>query len=279
MILNAIAVGKTVDQYIKDTKEGKQDAAGFLTAGKAAGAITGNIKGIDVAAKTMELMGKPLSALESSLKTKGISMDGGDLYITVGGKPKKLDVSASVDSNGQALKAISFAIGKDKSVGTGNLNQAGISSAQIRKGLEFLDSKGVKWKLTGGAGAGGPYANSWAVEKAGYGTMKLNPNVPTIVGDRGPEMAFGGMIIPNMAKVPFSSPRYDVSQAAKMFEPMTSSSSGSVINLTQNIYPSDGMNTDAFVRQVVSMTKQAIGQDAKLNAKMVGTTKNVSIKS
>jgi TP901 family phage tail tape measure protein len=47
--------------------------------------------------------------------------------------------------------------------------------------------------------------------------------------------------------------------------------SGSTINLTQNIYPSDGMNTDTFVRQVVSMTKQAIGQDAKLNAKMVGT--------
>ena len=47
--------------------------------------------------------------------------------------------------------------------------------------------------------------------------------------------------------------------------------SGSTINLTQNIYPSDGMNTESFVRQVVTMTKQAIGQDAKLNAKMVGT--------
>jgi len=56
-----------------------------------------------------------------------------------------------------------------------------------------------------------------------------------------------------------------------MFEPMQNNSNGSVINLTQNIYPSDGMNTDAFVRQVVTMTKQAIGQDAKTNAKMVGT--------
>jgi hypothetical protein len=118
------------------------------------------------------------------------------------------------------------------------------------------------------------------VEKAGYGTMKLNPNIPTIVGDRGPEMAFGGMVIPNMASVPYASPRYDVGQAAKMFEPMSGgNSSGSVINLTQNIYPSDGMNTDAFVRQVVSMTKQAIGQDAKLNAKMVGNPMNVSIKT
>jgi hypothetical protein len=56
-------------------------------------------------------------------------------------------------------------------------------------------------------------------------------------------------------------------------------STGGIVNLTQNIYPSDGMNTDAFVRQVVTMTKQAIGQDAKMNAKMVGTTKNVSIKT
>ena len=54
---------------------------------------------------------------------------------------------------------------------------------------------------------------------------------------------------------------------------------GGIVNLTQNIYPSDGMNTDAFVRQVVTMTKQAIGQDAKMNAKMVGITKNVSIKT
>jgi hypothetical protein len=93
-------------------------------------------------------------------------------------------------------------------------------------------------------------------------------------------MAFGGMVIPNMAKIPFSSPRYDVNQAAKMFEPMRDAQNGgSVINLTQNIYPSDGMNTDAFVRQVVSMTKQAIGQDTKLNAKMKGNSMNVSIKT
>lgn len=58
-----------------------------------------------------------------------------------------------------------------------------------------------------------------------------------------------------------------------------SSPSASTINLTQNIYPADGMNTDAFVRQVVQQTKAAIGQDAKMNAKMVGTTKNVSIRT
>ena len=270
LVLNAIAAGKTVAEYVNS--EGKGDAANLLTTGKAVGAVKGNIKGIDVASETLKLMGKPIDAVTSALQSKGIQMGNGDIIIN----GKKVDVSPNVDSNGQALKAISFAISsQSKSVGTGNLNAAGISTSQIRKGLEFLDAKGVKWKVTS---AGGPNTNSWNVEKAGYGTMKLDPKIPTIVGDRGPEMAFGGMIIPNMAKVPFSSPRYDVNQAAKMFEPMRDMSSGSVINLTQNIYPSEGMNTDAFVRQVVSMTKQAIGQDAKLNAKMVGTPKNVSIK-
>jgi hypothetical protein len=140
-------------------------------------------------------------------------------------------------------------------------------------GVEFLDKNGKKWKVTGD---GSPAGLNVQAVKAGYGTMKLNPKVPTIVG----EMAFGGMVIPNMAKLPFASPRYDVGQAAKMFEPMSDSrGGGNVINLTQNIYPSEGMNTDAFVRQVVSMTKQAIGQDTKLNAKMKGNPMNVSIKT
>jgi hypothetical protein len=157
-------------------------------------------------------------------------------------------------------------------VGEGALSAAGVQGRE--KGTLFVDKSGTKWKIT----SAGMYGN-YNVEKAGYGAMKLNPKVPTIVGDRGPEMAFGGMVIPNMAKIPFSSPRYDVNQAAKMFEPMRDAQNGgSVINLTQNIYPSDGMNTDAFVRQVVSMTKQAIGQDTKLNAKMKGNSMNVSIK-
>jgi hypothetical protein len=158
-----------------------------------------------------------------------------------------------------------------KTVGEGALQAAGVQGRG--KGTMFVDKAGKKWKIS----SAGQYGN-YNVEASGYGTMTLDPKVPTIVGDRGPEMAFGGMIIPNMAKVPFSSPRYDVNQAAKMFEPMKEKSGGSVINLTQNIYPSDGMNTDAFVRQVVSMTKQAIGQDAKVNAKMVGNSMNVSIK-
>jgi hypothetical protein len=163
---------------------------------------------------------------------------------------------------------------------TNEVDMRELTSANIstKIGTEFVDKNGQKWKISEGLGGGRD--TTFTVVKAGYGTMKLNPKVPTIVGDRGPELAFGGMVIPNMAKLPFASPRYDVGQAAKMFEPMSDSrGGGNVINLTQNIYPSEGMNTDAFVRQVVSMTKDAIGQDVKLNAKMKGNPMNVSIKT
>jgi hypothetical protein len=270
LVLNAVAAGKTVADYVKDSKAGKGDAASLLTTGKAVGAIKGDVKGVDVASEALKLMGKPMDAVASALSSKGITMGSGDIIIN----GKKADVSASVDASGKPLKAISFAINeKSKTVGTGNLTAAGIDTGQIRKGLEFLDKDGKKWKLTGGS-----YYNNWDVVRAGYGTNKLDPNKPTIVGDRGPELAFGNMVIPNMAKVPFA-PRFDVKQAANVLGPVQQGNQAGVINLTQNIYPSEGMNTDAFVRQVVSMTKQAIGQDSKLNAKMVGNPMNVSIKT
>jgi hypothetical protein len=201
---------------------------------------------------------------------------------------KKMDVgptkaTAKINSVPTTLGVTAGAYAGSTIIHPSTLMAAGASQISDGKrgstwvGVEFVDKNGKKWKVTSDAGRAG--LNVQAV-KAGYGTMKLNPKVPTIVGDRGPEMAFGGMVIPNMAKLPFASPRYDVGQAAKMFEPMSDSrSGGNVINLTQNIYPSEGMNTDAFVRQVVSMTKDAIGQDVKLNAKMKGNPMNVSIKT
>jgi hypothetical protein len=118
------------------------------------------------------------------------------------------------------------------------------------------------------------------VEKAGYGTMKLNPNIPTIVGDRGPEMAFGGMVIPNMAKVPFSSPRYDVKQASKMFEPMRDSGGGQgVINYTQHIHASPGMNEDQLISKAKVAAYEFLQANIKTNAKMKGNPMNVGIKN
>ena len=274
--LNAIAAGKTLEDYVKygtneNPNAGKQDAAAVVNTAKTAGVKVPTVGGIDVGKVGLDMVTATNDAVAKGLAAKGIEVKG-DVYIN----NKKADLSKSVDSSGNALKAISYAVSTTgamkNTVGEGALSAAGVQGRV--KGTMFADKSGTKWKIAGE----GRYGN-YPVEKAGYGTMKLNPKVPTIVGDRGPEMAFGGMVIPNMAKIPFSSPRYDVNQASKMFEPMhDAQSSGNVINLTQNIYPSDGMNTDAFVRQVVSMTKQAIGQDTKLNAKMKGNSMNVSIK-
>jgi len=275
--LNAIAAGKTLEDYVKygtnENKDaGKQDAAAVVNTAKTAGVKVPTVGGIDVGKVGLDMVTATSDAVAKGLAAKGIEVKG-DVYIN----GKKADVSKSVDASGNALKAISYAVSTTgtmkNTVGEGALSAAGVQGRE--KGTLFVDKSGTKWKIT----SAGMYGN-YNVEKAGYGTMKLNPKVPTIVGDRGPEMAFGGMVIPNMAKLPFASPRYDVGQAAKMFEPMRDAQSGgSVINLTQNIYPSKDMNTDAFVRQVVSMTKDAIGQDTKLNAKMKGNSMNVSIKT
>jgi TP901 family phage tail tape measure protein len=275
--LNAIAAGKTLEDYVKygtteNPNAGKQDAAAVVNTAKTAGVKVPTVGGIDVGKVGLDMVTATNDAVAKGLAAKGIEVKG-DVYIN----GKKADVSKSVDASGNALKAISYAVSTTgtmkNTVGEGALSAAGVQGRV--KGTMFADKSGTKWKIAGEGRYG-----TYPVEKAGYGTMKLNPKVPTIVGDRGPEMAFGGMVIPNMAKIPFSSPRYDVNQASKMFEPMRDAqSSGNVINLTQNIYPSDGMNTDSFVRQVVSMTKQSIGQDTKLNAKMKGNSMNVSIKS
>jgi hypothetical protein len=277
--LNAIAAGKTLEEYAL-TKAGKQDAAAVVSTTRAAGGkVTtttggGHYEGStfvpdkkSVSAQALDIVGTTNDAVAKGLAAKGIEVKG-DIYIN----GKKMDVSKN---SGLTVSTTTDARGgKSSEIDIRDLTAAKIST---KVGTEFTDKNGQKWKISEGLGGGRD--TTFTVVKAGHGTMKLNPSVPTIVGDRGPEMAFGGMIIPNMAKIPFASPRYDVNQAAKMFEPMRDNSKSSVINLTQNIYPSDGMNTEAFVRQVVQQTKAAIGQDAKINAKMVGSSKNVSIKS
>jgi len=283
--INAIAAGKTLEEYAL-TKEGKQDAAAVVGASKTAGIKVstsggGHYEGStfvpdkkSVGSQALDLVNQTGDAVASALSSKGIQMGSGDIYI-VGKDGKKTKVDATSYQDGKKSNA---------GINTSTVNgkkQMSVQALQLvaekiptTQGTEFF-IKDQKYKITGPVGSNGYLP----IEKAGYGVMNLNPKIPTIVGDRGPELAFGGMIIPNMAKVPFSSPRYDVNKANLRFEPMRDSSGGNVINLTQNIYPSDGMNTEAFVRQVVQQTKQAIGQDTKLNAKMVGNSMNVSIRS
>ena len=291
--INAAAANKSLEEYAQ-TQKGRNQLAAIENANVNAGNKSGTTpsstqvsytpgSGVSVVAtggKTASQSGLDLLKLTNDAIKKGLTAkemsvtNSGDIYIN----NKKVDVSSSADAKKINQVPNKYPQGSGPLsggtyIGSGALNQAGI---RPQKGTIFKDKSGQKWEITGEG-----YYDQFPVAKvkAGYGMMNVNPKVPTIVGDRGPEMLFNNMVIPNMAKVPYASPKYDVNQAALRFEPMQDrASSSSTVNLTQNIYPSEGMNTDAFVRQVVTMTKQAIGQDAKINAKMVGNPMNVSIK-
>ena len=136
-------------------------------------------------------------------------------------------------------------------VGKGQLINAEV---QLTKGSTFLDKAGKKWKLTGSTDY---YGMNYMVEKAGKGSMKLNPKIPTIVGDEGPELAFNGMIIPNMGSIPYSSPRYDVGQAQKVFGPMGGSGKNEV-TIINNINAAEGMDIEALSSQITMKTVKII---------------------
>ena len=276
------------------TDAGKQDAAGVVGTTNTANPETivkpktqmkrsPRVDNPSVVDQAAGLMGGVESAVTKGLASKGITMGSGDIIIN----GKKMDVSPS-----KATAKIGFVpttLGPSAGAYAGStlihpssLIAAGASEISTGRGstwvgVEFADKNGKKWKVTSDAGRSGQL--SVQPVKAGYGTMKLNPQVPTIVGDRGPEMAFGGMIIPNMAKVPYASPRYDVKQASKMFEPMRDSGGGQgVINYTQHIHASPGMNEDQLISKAKVAAYEFLQANIKTNAKMVGNPMNVGIK-
>jgi len=293
LAINAIAAGMTLKEYL-GTDAGKQDAAGVVGTTNTANPETivkpktqmkrsPRVDNPSVVDQAAGLMGGVESAVTKGLASKGITMGSGDIIIN----GKKMDVSPS-----KATAKIGFVpttLGPSAGAYAGStlihpssLIAAGASEISTGRGstwvgVEFADKNGKKWKVTSDAGRSGQL--SVQPVKAGYGTMKLNPQVPTIVGDRGPEMAFGGMIIPNMAKVPYASPRYDVKQASKMFEPMRDSGGGQgVINYTQHIHASPGMNEDQLISKAKVAAYEFLQANIKTNAKMVGNPMNVGIK-
>ena len=127
-------------------------------------------------------------------------------------------------------------------------------------GSTFTDEKGQKWKVTADAGYAG-----FAVTKAGKGLMDIDPKIPTIVGDMGPELLYDNMVIPNLSSIPFASPSFNIPAGAKALTgllPGSSSSESTIVYQTFNQAP--GEDTDAFIRKVTQATVQAIGKDAKL---------------
>ena len=292
LAINAIAAGMTLKEYL-GTDAGKQDAAGVVGATNTANPDTitkpkqpthpkARLTPPSVTDQAAGLMGGVASAVEKGLSAKGIQMGSGDIIIN----GKKMDVgptkaTAKVGFVPTTIPAGSGAYSGATFVQPSQLTAAGATQTTGKDGrsatwvgVEFLDKNGKKWKVVSDGGRMG-----LNVQKAGYGTMKLDPKIPTIVGDRGPEMAFGGMVIPNMAKVPYASPRYDVKQAEKMFEPMKNSGGGQgVINYTQVINASPGMNEDQLITKAKIAAYEFLQSSIKSNAKMVGTPMNVSIK-
>ena len=293
LAINAIAAGMTLKEYL-GTDAGKQDAAGVVGTTNTANPDTiakpkqathpkARLTPPSVTDQAAGLMGGVTGAVEKGLAAKGINVNAmtGDIIIN----GKKMDVGQSKASGKigfvpQTLGPTAGAYAGGTFIQPSALKSAGINEVSNGQrgstwvGVEFLDKDGKKWKVVGEGGRAG-----LSIQKAGYGTMKLNPNIPTIVGDRGPEMAFGGMVIPNMAKIPYSSPRYDVKQAAKMFEPMRDSGgTQGVINYTQNIYASPGMNEDQLISKAKVAAYEFLQANIKSNAKMVGNPMNVGIK-
>jgi TP901 family phage tail tape measure protein len=296
LAINAIAAGMTLKEYL-GTDAGKQDAAGVVGTTNTANPDTiakpkqathpkARLTPPSVTDQAAGLMGGVTGAVEKGLAAKGISVNAmtGDIIIN----GKKMDVSSSkatakIGFVPTTLGASAGAYAGSTLIHPSSLIAAGASEISTGRGstwvgVEFADKNGKKWKVTSDAGRSGQL--SVQPVKAGYGTMKLNPQVPTIVGDRGPEMAFGGMIIPNMAKVPYASPRYDVKQASKMFEPMRDSNGGQgVINYTQHIHASPGMNEDQLISKAKVAAYEFLQANIKTNAKMKGNPMNVGIKN
>ena len=296
LAINAIAAGKELKDYImtgtdENPNAGRQDAAGLVSASNVAnpGSVPafkpsthpkGKATPIDVATQALGLMGGVTGAVEKGLAAKGINVNSmtGDIYIN----GKKMDVKGNNNTTFVASRSNPGV--KATTVGTGSTQKQIMTIDAMSLVAQGIDASigsvftqgNQKYKITGVDNA---YLRTMRVERAGYGTMKLNPKIPTIVGDRGPEMAFGGMVIPNMASIPYSSPRYDVKQASKMFEPMRDSSgTQGVINYTQHIHASPGMNEDQLIMKAKVAAYEFLQSNIKSNAKMVGTPMNVSIK-
>ncbi len=221
-----------------------------------------------------ELFDKVAPGIEAALEKSGITLNG-DLIVN----GKKIDMGKTTgmaklsttpttipQGNGSYSGGTFIQPQQLKAAGAQQkVDASGRSSTWV--GVEFLDKDGKKWVVSGDGGRAGLSVT----KKAGYGTMRLDPKVPTIVGDRGPEMAFGGMVIPNMAKIPYASPRYDVNQAAKMFEPMRDANAGQgIINYTQHIHASPGMNEAQLITKAKVAAVEFLQATLKQNEKMVG---------
>ena len=301
--LNAKAAGKSLEEYAT-TVAGKKELARIEAGARAAGikttagegakpqtvtysptsglVVTPATKGKSAVDSALSLITDPkngiVSAIADGLEKNGIQMGSGDIIIN----GKKVDMGAKGTVNTEFKASRSNPGVQSSTIGTGSaaktimtidsmaLYNQGISTSI---GSVFTQGK-QKYRITG---VDNPYLRTMRVEKAGYGTMKLNPNIPTIVGDRGPEMAFGGMIIPNLANIPFSSPRYDVNKAALQIGSVKQPSYGN-ITYEQHIHASDGMNEAQLINLAKIAATDVLRDATKSTQLSVGVNKNIKVR-
>ena len=268
--LNLDASGKTAADFLK-TKIGEGLAAAITQAYKDAG---GKVDPkANPAQQGLDIFNK--SGADAQIVANG------DIYINskklVSGKgetpvaPKEVSV--------QGPKGETHALAPMASNPPTFKTQAEASKA---KSKTFVDSNGATWNLIVPAKTPAYWSSgNWSMPaiKAGYGLNNAKAGMPIIVGDRGPEVFFpkvDGSIAPDMiSAMKFASPSFNIPSNSLMPAGMTPQGGGGDITITQNIYPSPDMNTDAFVRQVVAQTTAVLGKSAKIDTKMVGQGRSV----
>jgi hypothetical protein len=267
--------GGTKEQFDK-TATGKYLSSGLVEPTKAAG---GKVKG---------------SGAASDLAVNGISTGGGNITandIVIGGKSLKDGIGGNKDlsikiktTNNTAGILGNFISGvgnpgsqpydnKSYTVSAADLVNQGFLKENIFKGQSVRIS-GKDYILDGGIDKNGNVPLK--IKKAGYGMKKIDPKIPTIVGDLGkPELIFGNMVIPNLADVPYASPSYNIPSGAKQLGSSATSSGGSTVVVNQSFYQAEGENTDAFMRKVTQATIAAVGRDAKINKSQIGESRTI----
>jgi|Laugresu1bdmlbdd_1035124.scaffolds.fasta_scaffold00004_43 TP901 family phage tail tape measure protein len=264
--------GMTETDFLK-TELGKYLSAGLVSPTKAAGANLPAANGAYPGKGGWVPATNP-AATAAAMSSKAFTTDtfivGDKNLATILDKAFKGGANGNlptVTTNGAGGRTITKPLAGTRPPQFKNLTEANTASADKSKNT-FTDSNGTKWVLSvnrNGANWNAPGGWTMPAIKAGKGLMDIDPKIPTIVGDMGPELLYNNMVIPNLSSIPFASPSFNIPAGAKALTgllPGSSSSESTIVYQTFNQAP--GEDADAFIRKVTQATVQAIGKDAKL---------------
>ena len=288
---NAAAAGKTIEEYIKTVKGGKE-AAGLVASEEAA-------TGKKMPTYTVGKDGKkvPISPEQNALAILAKAGTGSAvneaLAASIKGGATLQDVVNAIKGYTPDSKNGNTTFGNDPKTGTGK---------DAYSAYKDVLSKGQSQKLstaTGGSfevfqwnkkyyaadattGVIYPYdvdtkkVGTKAVKKAATGV--IGGKGMFLVGEKGPELVHlksAANIMPNdvMNTLAAASPRYNFNRNSYNVRGDNAVGASYVVN--QNIYASEGMDVEALSNMIVKKAELVIGQKAKVNVKMVGQGKNI----